>query len=312
MNFNSHLQFNIPADGVFILGVTSCCDSQFVGGGPGTYQMTINLIFTARSISGRLVDSVTGDALPGGIPLFSFVQLFRCADSSCSNFSFVNSQVPDSAGRFRFDRSFSNNPLLEGTYRLFGSASQYQTGQIDFNVGRDEDRDIGDFGLNSFPVRFSEVRPCGDLPIEGGECSYSVRVTNGMPANLDGQVWSQVDSFGVGSFVNFTSFQPQNAQNLSLGSARSKVIDFSFKVPSTVQNGVFICTEVFVSAGRDSFFDTVGHRGLFCIQKGLTGFSLTSEKETQEKFRRAVVPKQSPKAPKGINDATKPSPIDRR
>jgi hypothetical protein len=40
-SLNSRLLLTVPADGIFILGATQCCDSEFLGGGLGTYRMTI-------------------------------------------------------------------------------------------------------------------------------------------------------------------------------------------------------------------------------------------------------------------------------
>jgi hypothetical protein len=283
-NLNSSLRLNIPFDGVLILAVTGCCDSQFLGGSVGSYELSVAPTVTANSISGRLVDAVTGIPLPGGVPTFSFVQLFRCSNSSC--FNFVNSQTVNNQGEFRFDRDFSGNFLLAGTYQIVAVASQYQERRTEqFTVGANEDKNLGNVTLASFPVRFSEVRPCGALPPEGGECVYSVRVTNGLPASLDGTAWSIVEGFNTGAFVGFTRFQPQNPQNLNIGSGKSRVVEFRFQVPSTVANGATICPQVFVGRGRDGFFDTVGQRSSFCITKGFVGFFLMSEEEAHMKLR---------------------------
>ncbi len=108
-----------------------------------------------------------------------------------------------------------NNRALRGAY--VATAEQYQQGQTTpFAVAEGDDLDRGDFPLNSFPVRFSEIRPCGNLPPEGGECLYCVRVTNGLAAHFKGELWSLVESFGIGSFVDFTRFQSSAPQKLSL------------------------------------------------------------------------------------------------
>jgi len=285
-SLNSRLQITIPFDGVIILAATSCCDSGFsVGGdGIGSYTLTVSPVPIARAISGRIVDAATGTPLSGNAPPFAFVQLTRCSNSGC--FEFVNTQSADNDGRFRFDRDFSGAPLLTGAYQVTAFAEQYQQGRSDqFNVGEGEDRDIGNLALTSFPVRFSEIRPCGALPREGGDCVYSVRVTNGLPTSLSANAWSLVESSNIGSFANFTRFQTQNPQNVSIAPGKSKVVEFRFNVPSTVTNGAFICTSVFVGAGRDPFFDIVGQRSTFCISKGNTGFSVLTEKESHMRMR---------------------------
>jgi hypothetical protein len=285
-NQNSRMLIAIPFNGVIILAATSCCDSSFsVGGaGTGTYTLTITPAPTARSISGRIVDAVSGAPLPGNNPPFAFVQLTRCNEFGC--FEFVGSQNVDAEGRFRFDREFSGAPLLAGTYQVRAFAEQYQQGQTaQFNLAEGEDLDIGNLALTSFPVRFSEIRPCASLPREGGDCVYSVRVTNGQAASLSGDAWSLVDASNIGSFVGFSRFQTQNPQNVSLAPGKSRVVEFRFHVPSTVTNGAFICASVNVGAGRDPFFDLVGQRSIFCISKGNTGFSVLTEKEALMRMR---------------------------
>jgi hypothetical protein len=294
-SLNSRLQITIPFDGIVILAATSCCDNSFAVGGDGigSYTLTIAPVPTARAISGRVVDAVNGTPLSGSAPPFAFVQLTRCSDSGC--FEFVSSQTVDSEGRFRFDRDFFGSALIVGAYQVTAFAEQYQQGHTDqFNVGQGEDRNVGNLGLSSFPVRFSEIRPCGALPREGGDCIYSVRVTNGLATSLSADAWSLVESSNTGSFSNFTRFQTQNPQNVSIASGKSKVVEFRFHVPSTVTNGAFICTTVFVGAGRDAFFDIVGQRSTFCISKGNTGFSVLPEKESHMRMRR---PMGQPPAP---------------
>jgi hypothetical protein len=282
---NSRLVFAIPADGVFILAATICCDSGFIGGGVGTYQLTITPFAAIGSISGRIVDAVTGDPLPGDTDPFAFVQLLRCEDFGCFE---VNAQSADSQGRFQFSLDFSGQPLEIGTYQVVAFANQYQQGQTDpFEVAEGETRDVGDVPLQPFPVHFSNTVPCGDLPSEGGRCQYSVRVTNRLATRLDGEAWSLVQGFGIGSFTDFTNFQVKHLQQLRLKSGESRDVRFDFQVPSKVRDGAFICTNVFVGERPDAFFDTVGATDLFCISKGTTGgFSVVSNKKAQQIFRQ--------------------------
>jgi hypothetical protein len=59
-------------------------------------------------------------------------------------------------------------------------------------------------------------------------------------------------------------------------------VQFDFQVPSTVRDGAFICTQVFVGQGDPPFFAPGGRRDLFCISKGITGFSVMAEEEIKE------------------------------
>jgi len=279
---NSRLAFTVPADGVFILAATAYPDSEFLGGGIGTYQLTIAQFPVNAVISGHIVDAVTGEPLPGDAFPFTNVLLLRCEELGCFDVSF---QRADSAGRFRFSFDFSVNPLEAGTYQVLAFADEYEQGQTDlFDVGEGEDRDIGDLPLQPFPIRFSEIRPCGNLPPEGGTCRYSVRVTNRSATPLQGAAWSLVGSNGIGSVIDFTQFQTAKPQKMILDSGESKIIRFEFAVPGTVRDNIFICTQAFFGQDHlNPFFDTVGQRNLFCISKGSLGaFSVVADREAQK------------------------------
>jgi hypothetical protein len=164
---NSKLVFAIPADGVFILAATSFPDFGFFVGGVGTYQLTISHFASIGSITGRIVDAVSGDPLPGDTDPFAFVRLLRCEDLECFELEEVNAQPADSQGQFQFSLDFSGRPLAVGTYQIVAFANQYQQGQTDpFEVAEGETRDVGDVRLQPFPVQFSNTVPCEDLPSE--------------------------------------------------------------------------------------------------------------------------------------------------
>ena len=286
-NRNSRFVFTVPADGSFVLAVTSYPDFNFVGGDVGTYQLSI--ITFAGSIRGRVVDADTDTPLPGDTEPFAFVVLRRCEVSGCFDVAAHNT---DSAGRFQFsfDEFNTGLPLETGTYQLHAFANEYRdrkTAPVEFVEG--EDRDVGDIPLQSvFLVQFSDIQSCGDLPPEGGQCRYSVRVTNRQSVPLQGAAWSVVEGFGLGTVIDFTRFQPQRPRNITLGPDESRVVQFEFQVPSTVRDGATICTQVFVGQGDSPFFTTVGRRDLFCIVKGITGFSVLSEEEVKELRQQAA------------------------
>lgn len=84
-------------------------------------------------------------------------------------------QLADTEGRFQFNRDFSGQPLEVGTYQVVAFANQYQQGQTDpFGVAEGEDRDVGDVPLQPFPVQFSNIVPCENLPPEGGRASIAL------------------------------------------------------------------------------------------------------------------------------------------
>ena len=232
---------------------------------------------TAGSISGRVVDATSGAPLRGDGPPFAFARLLQC-DPFFGCFE-VDSQPLDGQGRFRFVSDFLGAPLPAGTYQVLLMADQYRERTIGpFTVGDGQDLDLGDITLASFPVRFSEIRPCGNLPPEGGPCQYSIRVTNGLSSTLSGLVWTIVETIGTGVVSETTRFQPGLPTWYILDPGASRVVRFEFEVPSTVPNGTTICAQATASQGSN-FFDVAGRKNLFCIVKGFTGFNVMSEKD---------------------------------
>lgn len=300
-SLNSRLTLAIPLDGVLILGATSCCDGSFLGGGIGTYQLSVNYFVPVRSISGRIVDAVTRQPLAGNTEAFGFVRLLSCGPFGCQD---INSQPSGSDGRFVFTRDVSGQLLSPGTYQIIATANEYEAAQTDpVEVFAGEDRNLGDVALQPFPVRFSDIKACNDVPPQGGKCRYSVRITNRLATSLAGAAWSLVGSSGTGSFADFTTFQTDDPKKLMLGSLESKVVRFEFDVPATVRAGASICTQVFIGDDRrEPFFNTVGQRSLFCISKSFdpaSTFSVLPSKEAQKNFRHSDGRGMAPPRAKG-------------
>jgi hypothetical protein len=286
---NSRLTLAIPLDGVLILGATSCCDGSFLGGGVGTYQLSVSYFVPVRSIGGRIVDAVTAEPLAGNTEAFGFVRLLRCESFGCSD---INSQSAGSDGRFLFTRDAGGQFLAPGTYQIIATANEYEAGQTDqFEVFGGDDRDLGNVALQPFPVRFSDITPCTDVPAQGGKCRYSVRITNRLSTRLSGAAWSLVTGSGTGSHTDSTNFQTDDPKKMTLESLESKVVRFDFDVPGTVRAGAFICTQVFFGDDRrEPLFNTVGQRFLFCITKSFnptSAFSVAPSKDAQKNFRRS-------------------------
>lgn len=234
---------------------------------------------TLGSISGRLVDQVTGAPLPGDVSPRARVELHGCDVGGC--WQTVASMSTDHDGRFRFTTDGGGQPLLAGRYQLVATASQYDDGQSDpFVVGEDEDHDAGNIALTSFAIRFAEIRPCGDLPSEGGDCRFSVRIANGQASALEGGAWSIVsvrDNYYGGTSA---LFQAGGVRELSLAPGASQVVGFRIRVPSTAANDTTICAQVYAGRGDAPQFDALGQRELFCITKGANGFALLDEAAT--------------------------------
>ncbi len=143
---NARLSFVVPAAGAFVLGATAYPDYSFIGGGVGTYRLTVTPLPTIDSIAGRLVDDMTGLGLPGTDVPYSSVQLLRCNEEGC--YEFVNYQQADTDGRFLLDSDQSGNPITVGTYQLFAYAQGYEYFFSEpFEVFEGEARDLGDLRL---------------------------------------------------------------------------------------------------------------------------------------------------------------------
>jgi 5-hydroxyisourate hydrolase-like protein (transthyretin family) len=301
---NARVRITVPSDGVLVIAAASYPDFSFSGGGfgAGSYQLAVIRVPTIESISGRVVESLSGTPLRGDAPPSASVELLRCDTSNIC--SFVAAQHTDSNGSFRFERNFSGEPFEAGNYQLRAQAIEYQPGSSDvFAVAENQDFDFGDLALDPFPIRFSEIRPCGDLPPEGGTCRFSVRINNRSLQPLSGRVWNIIDSFGIGSFIDLTRYQV-GSRLINVAPLQSTVVRFNFQVPDTVTDGVNVCVTTFVGQGDQPFFNTIGKiEPLFCIRKGFTGGPLTvlSAEESKEAYKHKL---QGPSKENGVNDGT--------
>jgi 5-hydroxyisourate hydrolase-like protein (transthyretin family) len=233
------------------------------------------------SISGRLVDASTNAPLPGNSDPFAFVFLYRCVNNfECFQ---VNQTSTDNDGRFTFTSEFGGQPLKSGTYIIFVSAQQYNQASTQFDVLQEgENRDVGDLSVQSFPVRFTNKVPCKKIPKKGGSCQYSVRVTNGLTTPVDGDAWSIVGAFGIGSALDFTTFQPKATQRVKLQPGESKTVKFDFPLPNSVNDNAYICADAYIGRRPSAIWDTVGVSNVFCITKEASGFTLMPAKEAHK------------------------------
>jgi hypothetical protein len=293
IGLNARLSFDVPSDGVFILAASSCCDDDFSGdgGSSGTYQLTVAPPPPAiGSISGRIVDALTGEPLPGNEPPFAFADLLLCEDDFCF---VVNSQSADGEGRFRFDQDFNGQPLPVGTYQVFAFANEFEPNQTDlFEVAEGEDFDVGDIPLQPPEISFSEIQPCEDLLPQGDTCQYSFLVTNNTDAPLRGLAWSLVDSSGLLSDLGFTTFEASTRggsgaavrERLTLQPGAEATLEFQFDVPAFVLGAEF-CTRAFIGVDPSPLVTTVRESFLFCIIGRDTSFEVMSESESQKTFK---------------------------
>ena len=290
---NSHLEINVPADGVYILAATSYPDFAFTGGGFGSYQLTVAPVEFISSISGVITDALNGKTLPGDVAPFTYARLLRCEGPfGCFD---VNSQNTASDGSFHFTGDFNGGLLRTGNYMIIAAADQYQATETEvFSVGNGEDYAAGQIALNSYPIRFSDTQVCA-VPSQGGLCDFKVIVTNGLATKFSGRAWSIIEGYNIGSFANFTIFQADAPADITLASGKSTVLRFRFLVRGSVANGAEICATVFAGPNPSPFFNVVGQRFLFCFTKGPNGFTLLSEKEMQSRLQHMPLQEIAPK-----------------
>ncbi len=244
------------------------------------------------SIQGRAVDALSGEVVPGSFTWpFSFVYLLRCRDvpEGEERCVFETSGFLDEQGRFFFSASH----LAVGRFQVRIDADQYQPSfSGEFDVGEGEDLDVGDVPIDPLPVQFRGVAPCPHLGPDGGKCKLKLDVRNGSGKRLSGAVWTQVNAFDIGSLVGFSTFQAgkngaKNAapQSFNLRSGESRPFEFEFDVPASVKNSAMVCVFALAGSNPSPEFNTLGHRGLFCIFKSNSGFSLASGEQIKKALK---------------------------
>jgi hypothetical protein len=241
------------------------------------------------SISGRAVDALSADPLPGDQEPFAFASLIRCDDPECvSGFSVAFLQAgPD--GRFTFTSPFFGSAILPGTYQVEIAANQYQPSRsAPVEVGEGADVDLGDVAVTPLPLQILDLQPCTSIVPPWGErgarCTYRVRVRNASAQRFPGAAWSTVFAFGIGSPLDFTSFQVGDPKTLTLDPGESELVRFTVRIPGTVAVGAFVCPEVFIGTNsRYPYFNSAGQGGFFCVEKDASGLSVITGQEARRR-----------------------------
>ncbi|MFP5285714.1 MAG: collagen binding domain-containing protein [Thermoanaerobaculia bacterium] len=250
-------------------------------------DVSLDPIPMVSSIRGRLVDAGTGEPLPGNTEPFAFVQLLFCPEEYYFYCFPVRGAATDSQGNFLFAGGTEFFPLFAGTYQIRTYANQYLTFESErFTVEDGEDHDTGDLAIKSFPVRIHLVQPCDSIPSQGGNCRFTVKVTNGMDSHLAGEAWSVVQASGLATPTGTTIFQTGVSKAVSLPPGGSIVLPFTFFVPGEVSDGTYICARG-LAASRPHSFNTLGDNYLFCLVKGGGFFRTIPGHEKRDAVRRS-------------------------
>ncbi|HEX9617358.1 MAG TPA: carboxypeptidase-like regulatory domain-containing protein, partial [Anaerolineales bacterium] len=288
---DSQIYFHVPADGVFILAASSYPDWEFSGAGAssGEYRLSVSASAVTLSISGRVVDAVTGEPLPGDSDPQAYVSLSRCqveADILRCDES-VNSSYTDAQGRFRFESDYEGRPLPAELYMLVIFAQDYQVLQTGaFMSAADQDTDLGDLAMTPNPVKIRLEEGCEGLPANGGECRFKVRVTNQQAEALRGAAWSVVTASGLDSFLGYTTFQIGVPKPALIGPVDSKVYTFKFTLPSNTTDYTAVCPGVFFGKTvNNPYYNLLGDH-YFCLTRDASGYSLVTGGEAIELIRQ--------------------------
>jgi len=263
VGLDSRLIFSVPDSGTYVLAATVCCDGDFLGGGQGTYQLTVSPAQVADSIVGRVVDARDQAPLPGDNPPFAFVELLRCTDGSC--FDLVNFQPADGDGNFRFDSDFSGNPLLAGTYQLNAFADGFETFTSDpFAVAENQALDLGAIALTPFQLIGSVsgrlVDALDGAPLSGFDPTFGLAELQrcedfdcfpvvGLETDedglfrFDGAIWGLgAGSYRIAGFAN--DYQPTTTDQFNVGASEDFDVGDVPLTPIQIQFGAIEACEI--------------------------------------------------------------------
>lgn len=246
------------------------------------------------SISGRLVDKVSGKPLSGVSSPYAQATVLRCDPIyGCSTLGSVQT---DAGGYFTFtpDSTPWSMPT-PGSYAISYSADQYVSGQTaQFNVGDGEHYNAGNIRVEALPVRIDNIIACNNISPDGGACRYSATITSGLRGKNTFQVWSTVSTYSPMTLSSV--FQPQEAKPVDLSYGKSKAVSFNFSVPGNVGAYTAICVNFRVAKDqRGYYFNPLNYHQGFCVYKnGNTPFQLMSEEQSRQFLRQQNTPAARP------------------
>lgn len=254
--------------------------------GPGEFsergEIALTPIPLIGSVSGRLVDTMTGKPLSGTSEPHAQVSLDYC-DSLYGCYSIAYTW-PDADGNFTFTPNSTTRPL-SGTYALSYWATQYIPGRTEkFSVGAGEHHNAGNVTIDPVPVRIENIVGCDNIAPEGGICRYSADLISNVAQRTNFQVWSAVRSYTPGGYTS-SSFQPQESKLVLLRYGQSRKVSFSFNVPRNVPADTIICVDIFVARDQRGYYFSSLNQSYspFCVYKDASGpFRLMTEEQSRE------------------------------
>ncbi|HEX6202091.1 MAG TPA: carboxypeptidase-like regulatory domain-containing protein [Thermoanaerobaculia bacterium] len=238
------------------------------------------------SISGRLVDSESGQGLSGDFPSWARASICRLEGTTCS---FFQHGAVDDQGYFSFDGL--TLLLRPGRYLVVGEAEQYESAWIETAyIAVAESVNVGELALTPWPIRVLATYPCADLPGSGGTCRFGARLQNRLATVLQGQVWT-VFRGSTASPVGWTEFQVGRngaaipvPQRLVLPPFAETTVEFQVQVPGEVPFS-WLCGSIMVGLEPNPLFNTAAIAGHFCFEKRPEGVEVLSAKESRRRLR---------------------------
>jgi len=234
------------------------------------------------SISGRLIDTLSGEPMRGDVPFFERVELHRCEGETCRS---VGLQPLGADGRFRMERDGRDRPLHPGTF--YASVMRHAVTQR-FVVRADEHFVLGDVAVALPGMSLGQVTPCAGLPVAGGTCTYSVRVRNNSARSVTGSAASATLALDRGRSIIATPEQLE----VSIPAFESQELGFSVMVPGDIRKGTGVCPtlrfDVDVGPGTAPPPLKPREAVLFCLLREPGGFRLANADETVTAANRAL------------------------
>ena len=221
------IDFDIPADGIFIVAAAGCCDSGFRGRGDsvGDYELRVEAPPPpVESIFGRTINRATTE------PLQTDVTLYRCeGDELCSHE--IGTQTSGEDGTFEFDATNVTEILEEGRYRVVATLGGYKDGEKSLEAKAGERNDAGDVPLAPPPVFVKK-----DLTLTCGErvCRVRTTIRNDSQSTLEGLAWAVVELTHRdedADATKTTAFEASRRRMFALEPQSSALIRLSFRIP---------------------------------------------------------------------------------
>ena len=248
---DSRVVFEVPADGTYILAATSFPDFDFIGGGEGSYLLTVFTAAFADSVSGRLVSARDGTPVSGDPPTAAFVELYRCEAGSCD--TFTAGQPADPEGNFRFDLDSFGQRLLAGTYSLHTIALGFQTlSSAEFVLAEGEALYLGDV-------------PMQPLPLIGSISGRLVDSLDGTPVSGFGPPfsWAQIDRCDEFDCFPVFGTQPDDQGRFHIEGVAVNLEPGDYRIVAFAEAYFTTATDAFfISESQDFDFGDIGLRPL--------------------------------------------------